>query len=278
MTDVIDAHVHLWPADGRDDITVTRDFPHLAQTATVEELTAMLARNGIAQAIAVQSAPTIKHSDWLVETCETVDEIVAVVGWIDVAASDAVAQIERLAAQPKVRGYRIMLNRMDDPSVIAGATCDPAFEATSELGLTVECLAPPAFLLRAVELAKRHPRLSVVVDHCGLPPIDALTDGRWLKGIAAVAAHPNTSTKLANLVEAYRGHWQVEDIRALANHVATLFGSHRLMAASNFPVVQIGDGPGASEDAWLTALDALFPSETYSEIASATARRAFGIS
>ena len=158
MTGTIDAHVHLWPTDGRDDITVTRDFPQLLHAATVEELIAMLARNGIAHAIAVQSAPTIEHSDWLVETCETIDEIVAVVGWIDVTACDAVAQIERLAGQPKVRGYRIMLNRMPDPSVIASAACDPAFEATRELALTVECLAPPAFLLQTAETGRTPPK------------------------------------------------------------------------------------------------------------------------
>ena len=236
----IDAHVHLWNAARRDDILILRTEPALGDAAGPYALARHLADHAPGGAIVVQSAPQTAHSDWLSAQAAALDKVRGVVGWVDLLTPDATDAVQRFAATPKACGLRAMLNRMDRPADLLEA--DAALDRLAEAGLTLECLAPPPLLDVVARLAERHPRLSVVVDHCGLPPRDALTSDDWTTGIAALAARPNVTTKFSGLIEPHGSGVTAHDVWPAAERVLALFGPGRLMFATNWPVVELGGG------------------------------------
>lgn len=238
----IDAHVHLWDPGRGDDILIVTKQPGLAGAATVPLLDDMLATSGCDAAIVVQSAPSIAHSDWLRQASRNSSRIVGVVGWLDPFAAEAGAEALRLAEDPRICGIRLMLNRMPSPGRLLEPAPLKVLDRLAGASLTIEVLAPPHLLSLVADLARALPEAKFVLDHCGTPPVHAHGDRAWREMIRQVGSCGNVATKLSGIVEAYDLAPAQADIMPTFEQVLDIFGCDRLMAASNFPVVDLAGG------------------------------------
>jgi len=142
---------------------------------------------------------------------------------------------------------------------------EPAFHAAAEvverLGLSFDAFVFFHQLGEVAALARAHPGLSIVVEHCGGPLSYGPYAGRhdevhaaWLRGIGDLAACPNVTMKLGGLVmraparDLLNGP-EPEPSERLAEGFAPWvlpclesFGPERCMFESNYPV----DGIAAS--------------------------------
>lgn len=243
---VIDAHVHLWLEARADDILILEHQPELGSQASPDRLRRHLAENSITDAILVQSAPTKAHSDWMIEEAAHIVGISGIIGWIDPFADDAAHELDRLARNRQVCGVRLMLNRMEQPERLLEPAPLGILSRLTDHAMTLECLAPPHLLPLVARLAEKVSSGLIVLDHCGLPPVGAMSNQVWLDGIKAVAAQKTISTKISGLIEPYPVLPNVEEIAPVFNLIMQLFGPGRLMMASNFPVVN----PQASAAQW----------------------------
>lgn len=234
---VVDAHVHLWLETRADDILILKHQPELGPQASPDRLRQHLMDNSITDAILVQSAPTKAHSDWMIEEAAHIAGISGIIGWIDPFADDAGHELNRLAANEQVCGIRLMLNRMEHPERLLDHAPLSILSRLADHAMTLECLAPPHLLPFVARLAEKLSPGLIVLDHCGLPPVDAMSNQVWLDGIKAVAAQKNISTKVSGLIEPYPVMPTVEKIAPVFDRVMQFFGPSRLMMASNFPVV-----------------------------------------
>lgn len=250
---VIDAHVHLWLEARADDILILKHQPELGVEASPDRLRRHLAANTITDAILVQSAPTKAHSDWMIEEAAHITGISGIIGWIDPFTDDAAHELDRLAANMQVCGVRLMLNRMEQPERLLDSAPLSILSSMADHAMMLECLAPPHLLPLVALLADKLAPGLIVLDHCGLPPVDAMSDPVWLDGIKAVAAQKNISTKISGLIEPYPAMPHVEEIAPVFARVMQLFGPTRLMMASNFPVVN----PQASAARWAAMTEQL---------------------
>nr|WP_234890066.1 amidohydrolase family protein [Sinorhizobium medicae] len=64
----------------------------------------------------------------------------------------------------------------------------------------------------------------------------------WKVDIASLAGLPNVTTKFSGLTEPFGPDVRLADIAERADWILGLFGPARLMAASNFPVCELGGG------------------------------------
>jgi L-fuconolactonase len=136
-----------------------------------------------------------------------------------------------------------------DSRVLEGVAC------LEQLGLVLDLWLYHHQLSDAVELARRFPNLSIVLDHAGGPlrmgPYANRLDevyADWRAGIAAVASCPNISVKLGGLGMKIGGfHFEdrplppsSEDLadawRPFIEPCIELFGAERAMFESNYPV------------------------------------------
>lgn len=99
-------------------------------------------------------------------------------------------------------------------------------------GRVLELLIRPAQLPAAAALARRHPRLSIVICHLGLGAADPSRD--WRRGIDALAAAANVSAKVSGLATDRPGDGaRLADVIGVA---VAAFGPDRLMFGTDWPM------------------------------------------
>lgn len=167
---------------------------------------------------------------------------VAIVGLVDLGRPDARDVLDRHRATPTFRGVRQILSRDDDDPDRSYAPVhhlrDPLwreqFGLLSEMGLTFDLQLLPAQMGEAVRFLEAHPGVPVVVDHMGSPASDG-DDRSWREGMTALAALPNLHVKLSGYGMAFGCDLGAQAADRTVELLA-LFGAHRTMFGSNFPV------------------------------------------
>jgi predicted TIM-barrel fold metal-dependent hydrolase len=100
-------------------------------------------------------------------------------------------------------------------------------------------------------LAERCPRVTFILDHCGVPQVKEKVLDPWRFHIAELAKSQNVFCKISGIVAyADRQHWTTEDLRPYVEHVITCFGWDRVLFGSDWPVCTLA----ASYRQWVDAL------------------------
>lgn len=256
MNGRVDAHHHVWRLDRGDYgwLTPTVELAPIYRDFGLAELRPLLAAAKVDATVLVQAAPTVEETRFLLDVARESDGLVqGVVGWIDLAARDAVATLERLAADPLLRGIRPMLQDLPDAEWIARAEVQPALAALPALGLRFDALVKPRELKPLLRVLERHPDLAVVIDHCAKPQIAVDRWQPWAADIAVLARHTGAHCKLSGLVTEAGAQWTVERLQRYAEHVLECFGPGRVMWGSDWPVLTLA----ASYGKWVAASDEL---------------------
>jgi L-fuconolactonase len=255
----IDAHQHYWRIDRGDYGWLTPALGAIYRDFLPEHLAPILKRHGIDRSIAIQAAPTVAETEFLLGLARKTASIAGVVGWVDFAASDAAATIARLAREHALVGLRPMVQDIADDDWLLRPELAPSFGALIEHGLVFDALVLPRHLARLARLVARYPQLIVVIDHGAKPPIREGIGGLdpWRSDIAALAASPRVHCKLSGLVTEAAADWQIDDLKSFVGHLLSVFGTKKLIWGSDWPVVERGGGYDRWHAASLSLLEGL---------------------
>jgi L-fuconolactonase len=263
---VIDAHHHLWQLSRADygwigDRTnpavapIERDF-------LVAEFRRLAAANGISGSVAVQAAPTVAETRWLLDQAHASNGLVlGVVGWIDMAAKDATDTLHDLASDSLLRGIRPMLQDIADVEWILLRGLAPAIRAIEGHDLALDLLVKPPHLKAAHALLARHPDLRAIVDHGAKPDIAGGGWQPWADDMRRIARDTSAHCKLSGLVTEARPGWKSADLVRYVDHLLDCFGAERILWGSDWPVMLLNaDYPG-----WLATAQQFVESLTPAE-------------
>ncbi|MFB9275038.1 amidohydrolase family protein [Cohnella cellulosilytica] len=254
----IDAHQHFWKIERGDYGWITPELPVLYRDYLPEHLKPSLDKHRLDGTIAVQAAPTLAETDYLLALAEREPSILGVVGWLDLHDPNHREHYRRIAAHPKFVGFRTMIQEMPD----AARILEPAFvEALcfySDEDVPVDLLVRSDQLEYLARLLELVPNLRGVVDHLGKP---AIANGRlepWLSQMSRIAGHPGISCKLSGMVtEADHAAWQYDQFQPYVRHASELFGSGRVLFGSDWPVCLLA----ASYDQVVEAIESNLPED-----------------
>ncbi|EJL82163.1 putative TIM-barrel fold metal-dependent hydrolase [Polaromonas sp. CF318] len=250
---LIDAHQHFWNLADR-----TGHWPPAALAAIYRDfgpadLRPELQRCEVAGTVLVQSLPTIADTHYLLEIAQRSPFVLGVVGWVDLLAADAPAQIAALARHPKLKGLRPMLQDIADTDWITHPALDPALHAMQTHGLVFDALVLPRHLPALQAMAQRHSSLSIVIDHAAKPEIALARVEPWRAHMEMLASLPQVHCKLFGLLTEAGAHPTAQALGPYVDHVLKVFGMRRLMWGSDWPVLELAaDYPG-----WLAMARAL---------------------
>jgi L-fuconolactonase len=234
----IDAHQHFWILARRRGDWPPPALERIHRDFLPADLVALLARHGISGTVLVQSEPRAEDTAFLLELAAQHDFIRAVVGWVDLQASDAPQRIAALAGIPKLRGLRPMLQDLPEDDWICRAQLDPAVRAMTAHGLRFDALVRPRHLPALLRFARRHPGLPIVIDHAAKPDIAHERLDPWRADIAALAQLENVYCKLSGLLTESGGACTGAVLRPYVAHLLAVFGPQRLMWGSDWPVLE----------------------------------------
>ena len=249
---MIDAHQHFWRIGKNDCAWPGVDLPAIHRDFEPFELDALARAAGVEGTVLVQSQPSDHDTDYLLQLAEATPMVRAVVGWVDLASPDASARIAELAARPKFRGVRPMLQDLADDWVLR-PELEPAIAALIEHGLSLDALVRPRHLPALETFARRHPGLAIVIDHAAKPDIAGGGHAAWRAALAPFAGLANVCCKLSGLLsECAAGQGEAE-LRPYVADLLELFGPARLMWGSDWPVLNLV----SDYVAWLAMAQAL---------------------
>lgn len=252
---MIDAHQHCWQIGAHQCTWPTPDLSAIYRDFSVSDLQALAEPLGVRGSVLVQSQPSDADTDFLLQCARAHPFVKAVVGWVDLASEEAPARIAYLAQQPKLRGLRPMLQGLDEDDWILRPELAPAIAAMLEHGLSFDALVYPRHLPYLRIFAERYPHLPIVIDHAAKPAIAAHEPPQyraWCQAMAELAALPQVMCKVSGLVTEAGRHQGAEILTDYLAQLLQLFGPHRLLWGSDWPVVDLAANPSlASYEGWL---------------------------
>ncbi|MFC5529228.1 amidohydrolase family protein [Cohnella yongneupensis] len=234
----VDAHQHYWKIDRGDYGWITPALPKLYRDFMPADLAEYLTKHGIEGTIAVQAAPTIEETDYLLELADRSESILGVVGWLDLFDPSHRRQYERFKQHPKFVGFRMMIQELPDASRILEPAFVEALRGYARDDVPVDLLLKSDQLDTLNRLLNEVPGLRGVIDHIAKPPIaSGLQFEAWAEQMKRAASHPNIRCKLSGMVtEADHKSWKPEQFVRYIRHVLDLFGPDRVLFGSDWPV------------------------------------------
>jgi L-fuconolactonase len=124
-----------------------------------------------------------------------------------------------------------------------------------------------------IELADRHPGLTIIVDHLAHPDIHSGEWEVWARQIRQLSERPQVFLKLSGLATVSASDWDSSHWQPYVDHALECFGPARMMLGSDWPVSLLGGDFGRVWQAQLDTLAALSPDELH-QLRAQTARTA----
>ena len=121
-------------------------------------------------------------------------------------------------------------------TLMSDVTWRAGYALLEEHGFHFELQTPWQNLPEAVSLLEEFPGVTLVINHSGvlLDRTEETLSG-WRAALAAMADHPNVAIKASGLCVQGRP-WTVDLNRDVVLEMIEIFGAHRVMFGSNFPV------------------------------------------
>lgn len=247
----IDSHVHLWePAQ--------LDYPWLAgteldRTFGADELRDV-AKDYVSSFVVVQGdcrpEQGLSEVEWINSQLLRSSTIGGIVAFAPTELGrDATPVYQQLRTMPHVVGVRRLLQ--DERP---GFALEPQFltgvELLGDFALPFDVCVRAGQLPEVLELVRRIPGVSFVLDHLGKPAVGA-ADNRWRDDLSALAQQPNVVCKLSGLSTETNGTpWSAELVRPYLRHALDTFGPARCLFGSDWPVLTTA----CSYQQWLGAV------------------------
>lgn len=236
---IVDAHHHLWNLAREARPWMTDAHSVIRRTFGPEDLVPLLEEFGIESTVLVQSACTDSETDFMLELAAAHTWIGAVIGWIDLLSPDRTRRrLDELGQEPRLRGFRHLIHDEHDPHWIVQEPVLTSLSLLEERQLILElpCVFP-RHLGDVPELARSFPRLTIVIDHLGKPPLRSDGMARWETELRAAAAHPNVAAKISGLNTLLpTDDWSAADLQFAVGVAVDAFGPDRLVCGSDWPV------------------------------------------
>jgi L-fuconolactonase len=260
----VDAHQHFWHYNMEEFGWIDDSMGAIRRDFLPSDLALLLRVSGVDASITVQARQSIEETEWLLDLSHENDWIAGVVGWAALTEPAVEATLQRLAANPKLKGVRHVLQGEPD-AYMASEDFNAGVAKLRRYGLTYDLLVLARQLPAAIAFVDRHPQQPIVLDHIAKPLIAAQDLEPWRTNIRKLAQRPHLCCKLSGMVtEADFDHWTIEQLRPYVDTVLEAFGPERLMFGSDWPVCTVA----ASYQRWHSTVASLLAELSRDEQAS----------
>lgn len=263
---IIDAHVHLYDVE-KLSYPWLDNVPRINRSYGLADLDA--ARGPVEleaivfAEVAVGPGLHLDEAAWVQALADADPRVQGIIAHAPLEKGPAVAaDLEALQQNRCLRGIRRLIETEIDPrfclepGFIAGLKLLPGHELPFDICVKHWCL------VFGLELARRCPEVTFVLDHIGKPGIKHAMWEPWKSQIKELASLPNVWCKVSGVItEADHGSWTREQVKPYVHHVIDSFGFDRVLYGSDWTVSELThDYP-----TWVAILDEVLAGASESE-------------
>ena len=158
----------------------------------------------------------------------------------------------KIAKLSVIRGVRRLIQNEPDPEFVLRPAFLEALKLLPKYNLSFDICIFHHQLPNVLEMVRRCPEVSFILDHIAKPGIKAGLVEPWRRHIRELAGLPNVVCKLSGVTtEADHGSWTREQLRPYLDYVIESFGVDRLIYGGDWPVSELA-GTYAQ---WIETLD-----------------------
>jgi len=254
IMEIVDTHQHLWDVD-LFSYSWLQSVPSLNRSFHMADY--LQAAEGLRVVKSVHLEADVDEAFMLAETLHLLkladqpdNPLTAIVACARPESADFRAYLDQITGHERLKGVRRVLHTQPD-TVGHSQTFIDNVASLADYGLSFDVCVLARQLPIAINLAARCSRVTLVLDHCGVPQVKERALDPWRAHIREMAGFPNVYCKISGLV-AYADpkSWTAEDLRPYVEHVIACFGWDRVLFGSDWPVCTLS----ASLHQWVEAL------------------------
>ncbi len=230
----IESHVHIWTLSdpsfpGHPDRTFT---PEADRTAD-DLFAAQDQIGGVDWTVLIQPRFYLTDNSYLSQAALDRPDKFVVVGRVDPMHVDAAAHLRELMERPGLRGIRVAPFLAPEERWLDLPSQDPLWETAADTQATIGLLVDWFQIPQAEVMARRHPDVTIVIDHLGRPEWD---DPSSLDNLVVLAEHGNVSVKLSGYPHGTGDPYPYAGAHPFIERTFRAYGAERLMWGSDWPM------------------------------------------
>ena len=241
---IVDSHVHLYDV-ARLRYAWLAGVPKINRTQRLEDFDQ--ARGGVAvdkivfAEVAVDPGLHLEEAAFVQEMADVDPRLCGIVAHAPLEKGAAVeADLVSLAALRNVRGARRLIETERNPAFCLEPGFLEGLRLLPKYHLSFDICIKHTAMAYALELTKRCPVVSFVLDHIGKPDIKNGLREPWRGQIAELARRPNVVCKISGVItEADHESWTADQVKPYVAHVIEEFGFERVMFGSDWSVSEL---------------------------------------
>ncbi len=270
--DLVESHVHIWTiGDRRFARHPDSDTQPDIEAGPPELFKAQDEVGGVRWTVLIQPRYYLWDNTYLAQAATEFPDRFVVAGRVDPRASGASDRLRELMQWPGYRGIRLAPNT-DPDRWLDGADQDPLWTAAASTGATIGLLIAWEQLPQAAEMARRHPDVTIVIDHLGSPDY---SEPSSIKNLLRLADFPSVYVKLSGYPGGTGEGYPYRTAHTLIERIYRAFGADRVMWGTDWPVCL---SRATYREAFESAWNLPFLSDDDRQwIFNGTARKAWGI-
>ena len=233
---VIDSHQHFWNYDSVRDSWIDDSMSIIRKNFLPKDLEPILNENGVDGCIAVQADQSELETQFLIDCARSNSFIKGVVGWIDLISDNIDNRLEHFSINPSFKGLRHIV-QAEKKNYLLRKDVQHGISKLKKYNLTFDLLIYPHQIMNAVELVKKFPDQTFILDHIAKPNISKPISDEWKYGIKLLSENHNVSCKISGMVtETQNFKFNNNDFIPFLDVIFNCFGTERIMFGSDWPV------------------------------------------
>ncbi|GLX97164.1 amidohydrolase family protein [Herbidospora sp. NBRC 101105] len=219
---IIDAQIHLWAGGWAPS-------HHWRAPYTVETALRDMDEAGVDRAVNCPAIWDAAANDYAVEAAVRHPDRFATLGWFPLDASADESLVDTWLAKPGMLGLRFVLMEPGIGDRLASGALDWLWDAAHQRDMPVGLMVLPEHLPLIGDIAARHPRMRVLMDHLAISPFDTQQDASArIDALLTLARRPNIAVKATAVPALATDDYPFAGTHELLRRVYDAYGAHRM--------------------------------------------------
>ena len=233
---IVDTHVHVWEIDPprypvgptAPNWTALPDEP-----GTAEELLVEMDAHGVDWAVLVQTSWSTWDNGYIADSVARYPLRFIGHGLLDPLHPDNAAQARYWVQERGLAGFRFHPMYYPDEKVLLRPQNDALWEELAALPAVIQVHLRSGDADQVAAIARRHPQLTLIVDHMGYPDVQA--DPAAFQPIVDLARCDNVHLKLSDVAGRSAQSFPYADVHPFIRRLHHAFGAQRMVWGTGYP-------------------------------------------